>query len=97
MADDLDLSSTPWNGNEYTPFTELMEVEKLDDWTYQSIKKPFSPAASTAAFGGHPFAQAVYAASKTVAEGMVICVCMSVCIANASIWSFEVTILLPSR
>lgn len=75
MPEDADPDPT-WNGNTYQNFVDLMAVEKLDDWTYRSIAKPFSPSAATAAYGGHVFAQSVYAASKTVKEGMVCCVCM---------------------
>ena len=75
MSDDSESASTSWNGNEYIAFHELMQLEKLDDWKFSSITKPFSPSGSTAAYGGHVYAQAVYAASKTVTDGMVVCVC----------------------
>ncbi|KAF2102395.1 Thioesterase/thiol ester dehydrase-isomerase [Rhizodiscina lignyota] len=73
MADDPDPYASPWNGNQYRPFTELMALEKLDDWTFRSIAKPFSPSDATAAYGGHVYAQAVYAASKTVNADLVVC------------------------
>lgn len=78
MSDDDDIFESEWNGNRFLPFVDLMEVHKIDKWTYQSVAKPFAPGAGTVAFGGHVYAQAVYAASKTLKheEGRVICVCM---------------------
>lgn len=78
MSDDNDIFEPEWNGNRYLPFVDLMDLEKIDKWTYKSIAKPFAPGAGTGAYGGHVYAQAVYAAGKTLnpEEGRVVCVCM---------------------
>lgn len=75
MADDFE---TPWNGNEFLPFADMIAVEQVDKWTFKSIAKPFAPGGGTGAFGGHVYAQSVYAASKTLNpdDGRVVCVCM---------------------
>jgi hypothetical protein len=41
-----------------------------------SLSKPFSPGSGGRAFGGHVYAQAAYAASKTVGVGFNLHVCM---------------------
>ncbi|KAK2755091.1 hypothetical protein FQN54_006620 [Arachnomyces sp. PD_36] len=40
--------------------------------TFRSLAKPFSPGVGERAFGGHVYAQAAYAASKTVGEGFCL-------------------------
>lgn len=57
------------------PFTELMALERIDYNTYQSIARPWSPGNGNRAFGGHVYAQAAYAAAKTVGAGFAIHVC----------------------
>lgn len=42
-----------------------------------SLARPFSPGSGGRAFGGHVYAQAAYAASKTVGEGFRLHVCMA--------------------
>jgi len=60
-----------------TSFTELMELEAIgvkagkDCDTYASLVPAFNPGLGTA-FGGHVFAQAVWAASHSVDEGMIV-------------------------
>lgn len=40
--------------------------------TFRSVAPAWAPAAGTTAFGGHVYAQAAWAASKTVAKGMFV-------------------------
>jgi hypothetical protein len=57
------------------PFTELMALERIDDNTFLSIAKPWSPGNGNRAYGGRMYAQAAYAASQTVGKGFVVHVC----------------------
>jgi acyl-CoA thioesterase len=68
------------------PFADLMRLEKLNKLDghdrYQSTELPFTPGLGNRAFGGHVYAQAVWAASQTVNDegrgGFVVHVCMFV-------------------
>ncbi|KAI9872276.1 MAG: hypothetical protein M1830_001828 [Pleopsidium flavum] len=62
--------SSPTHGN--VPFTELMALDRIDDNTFRSIARPWSPGNGDRAFGGHVYAQAAYAASQTVGKGFVV-------------------------
>ena len=62
----------PRHGNGYFPFVDLIALEKVDETTYRSTSLPFSPSGSGRAYGGHVYAQAVWAAAKTVEAGFVI-------------------------
>ncbi|THV85511.1 Thioesterase/thiol ester dehydrase-isomerase [Aureobasidium pullulans] len=62
----------PRHGNGYLPFVDLIALEKVDETTYRSTALPFSPNGSGRAYGGHVYAQAVWAAAKTVEAGFVI-------------------------
>ncbi|KAI5251464.1 Thioesterase/thiol ester dehydrase-isomerase [Aureobasidium subglaciale] len=62
----------PRHGNGYVPFVDLIALEKVDETTYRSTALPFSPNGSGRAYGGHVYAQAVWAAAKTVEAGFVI-------------------------
>jgi len=67
-------------------FVELMALERLDDTEvtqygaaeperverFHSLAAPASPGEGTRSFGGHVYAQAAYAASKTVGKGFVV-------------------------
>lgn len=67
-------------------FTELMSLQRLEDALisypdstgpekierFRSLAIPFNPGQGTRSFGGHVYAQAAYAASKTVGRGLVI-------------------------
>jgi acyl-CoA thioesterase len=55
----------------------LMLLKKTDDDVFESLTPAWPPAPFKRAFGGHVYAQAVYAASKTVDQGMVVHVCLS--------------------
>lgn len=57
------------------PFTELMALDRVGENTFHSRAKPYGPGLGETAFGGHVYAQAVYAASQTVAKGFVVHVC----------------------
>jgi acyl-CoA thioesterase len=65
------------HGNSYMAFVDLMALEKLDETTYRSTALAFSPSGSGRAYGGHVYAQAVWAAAKTVESGLVIHVSVS--------------------
>ncbi len=54
------------------PFTELMAIDRIDVNTFCSIARPFAPGGGDRAFGGHVYAQAVYAAAQTVEEGFLV-------------------------
>ena len=61
-----------------------MALERLDDSgnasgvgsekteNFRSLATPYAPVAGARVFGGHVYAQAAYAASKTVERGFVI-------------------------
>jgi len=65
----------PHDGNEYLPFANMIALEKINEATYRSIALPFSPGGSGRAYGGHVYAQAVWAAAQTVSKGFVVHVC----------------------
>jgi len=55
------------------PFDKVIELEKIDDWTFRSIVKAYSPTGGeNGTYGGHVFAQAAWAAAQTVDEGFLI-------------------------
>ena len=67
------------------PWAQQMGLEKIDENTFRSTAgAPFGAHTTKngesrpRAFGGHVYAQAVYAASKTVPSGMLIHVCILV-------------------
>lgn len=49
-----------------------MALKQVEDDIYESVSPPWPPAPFKRAFGGHVYAQAVYAASKTVEQGLVV-------------------------
>lgn len=62
----------PHDGNQFLPLKELMALEKIDESTFRSIALPFSPGSFGRAYGGHVYAQAVWAAAQTVAKGFIV-------------------------
>ena len=62
----------PHDGNEYLPFVDMLALEKINESTYRSIAMPFSPGGMGRAYGGHVYAQAVWAAAQTVGNGFVV-------------------------
>ncbi|KAK0945317.1 hypothetical protein LTR48_000795 [Friedmanniomyces endolithicus] len=65
----------PQDGNVYLPFADLVRLEKVDDWTFQSTAMPFAPGGPVGqrrAYGGHVYMQAAWAACQTVAEGFLL-------------------------
>ncbi|GAB7354168.1 hypothetical protein MBLNU459_g4722t1 [Dothideomycetes sp. NU459] len=62
----------PHDGNEYLPFVDMLALEKINESTYRSIAMPFSPGESGRAYGGHVYAQAVWAAAQTVSPGFIV-------------------------
>ena len=49
-----------------------MALKQTDDNVFESLSPAWPPAPFKRAFGGHVYAQAVYAASKTVEKGLVV-------------------------
>lgn len=67
------------SGEQPISFRQLMALkrragESFD--TFESLTPAWPPAPFKRAFGGHVYAQAVYAASKTVDKGQVVHVCV---------------------
>jgi len=62
----------PDNGNEYLPFVDMIALEKINPVTYRSKALPFSPGGGGRSYGGHVYAQAVWAAAQTVQPGFVV-------------------------
>ncbi|PSN61805.1 acyl-CoA thioesteras-like protein [Corynespora cassiicola Philippines] len=55
------------------PFDRLMQLETIDDRTFRSVSKAYSPTGGeNGTYGGHVFAQAAWAAAQTVDEGFLI-------------------------
>jgi acyl-CoA thioesterase len=54
-----------------------MALETLDPDTYRSIAPAWAPGGGIRTFGGHVYAQAAYAAGRTVPNGMMLHVCTS--------------------
>lgn len=55
------------------PFDQVMQLEKIDDRTFRSVTKAYSPTGGeNGTYGGHVYAQAVWAAAQTVDEGFLI-------------------------
>lgn len=53
-----------------------MRLEKIDATTFRSTAKAYGPTGGeNGAYGGHVFAQSVWAAAQTVKEGFVVHVC----------------------
>ncbi|KAK5706450.1 hypothetical protein LTR97_001438 [Elasticomyces elasticus] len=65
----------PYEGNVYRPFEELVKLEKLDERTYRSVARPFSPGGPVGqnrAYGGHVYMQSAWAACQTVPDGFLL-------------------------
>jgi acyl-CoA thioesterase len=61
------------NEKRVLPFEKVIELECVDDRTFRSIVKAFSPTGGeNGTYGGHVFAQAAWAAAQTVDEGFLI-------------------------
>ena len=55
------------------PFDKVIELEKIDDRTFRSITKAYSPTdGENGTYGGHVYAQAAWAAAQTVNEGFLM-------------------------
>ncbi|KAF2451393.1 acyl-CoA thioesteras-like protein [Karstenula rhodostoma CBS 690.94] len=55
------------------PFDQVMQLEKIDDGTFRSVTKAYSPTGGeNGTYGGHVYAQAVWAAAQTVDDGFLI-------------------------
>lgn len=62
-------------GNTYTPFTDLIKLEKLDNQTYRSIALPFAPGGTVGmgrTYGAHVYMQAAWAACQTVPSNFLL-------------------------
>ena len=65
-------------GRSVLPFDKVIELEKIDAWTFHSIVKAYSPTGGeNGTYGVHVFAQAAWAAAQTIDEGLMIHVCFS--------------------
>jgi len=54
-------------------FDKIMELEKIDDRTFRSIVRAYSPTGGeNGTYGGHVYAQAAWAAAQTVEPGFLI-------------------------
>jgi acyl-CoA thioesterase len=62
----------PLKGKKPISFRRLMAVKPVGDDTFESLTAAWPPAPFQRAFGGHVYAQAMYAASKTVGKGLVV-------------------------
>jgi acyl-CoA thioesterase len=62
----------PLKGKKPISFKRLMAVKPVGDDTFESLTAAWPPAPLQRAFGGHVYAQAMYAASKTVGKGLVV-------------------------
>ncbi|KAK4946694.1 hypothetical protein LTR10_014196 [Elasticomyces elasticus] len=62
----------PLPGDKPISFNRLMALKQTGDDTFESLTAAWPPGPMKRAFGGHVYAQAMYAASKTVAEGFVV-------------------------
>jgi len=50
-----------------------MELEKIDDRTFRSVTKAYAPTGGeNGTYGGHVYAQAMWAAAQTVGEVYLI-------------------------
>ena len=59
--------------HEVLPFEKVIELEKIDDRTFRSITKAYSPTGGeNGTYGGHVYAQSAWAAAQTVDEGFLI-------------------------
>jgi len=57
---------------------ELMRIEKLGQNTFRSVSRGYAPTGGqNGLYGGHVYAQSVWAAAQTVKEGFVIHVRMN--------------------
>ena len=56
-------------------FKRLMALERVKEGVFRSIAPAWPPGDGTTTFGGHVYAQAAYAASKTVGKGLHLHVC----------------------
>lgn len=69
----------PDDGNQELPFVDLIKLERIDSKVFKSTALPFSPGgqlkghgALPRAYGGHPYAQAAWAACQTVEKGFLL-------------------------
>ena len=68
----------PKGGGSDTPISwrKLMALRQTGPDVFESLTPAWPPAPFKRAFGGHVYAQAVVAASRTVERGLVVHVCM---------------------
>lgn len=59
-------------GKKAISFRLLMALKQTGEYTFESLTPAWPPAPHKRAFGGHVYAQAMYAASKTVENGLVV-------------------------
>lgn len=71
-AKTMDSKFTPLQGKVPISFKRLMALKKTGDDVFESLTAAWPPAPFQRAFGGHVYAQAMYAASRTVEKGLVV-------------------------
>jgi acyl-CoA thioesterase len=55
------------------PFNQIMQLEKINDRTFRSVTRAYSPTGGeNGIFGGHVYAQAAWAAAQTVDQDFLI-------------------------
>ncbi|KIW33806.1 acyl-CoA thioesterase II [Cladophialophora immunda] len=59
-------------GKKPLSFRRLMALKRVEEDVFESVTPAWPPAPHRRAFGGHVYAQALYAASKTVGKGLVV-------------------------
>ena len=72
MADSFSQEPPGQDPTQPISFSRLMAFKPLGDDRFSSLTPAWSTGEGTAAFGGHVFAQSMWVASKTVADGMVV-------------------------
>lgn len=70
------LSDSNWRNRKHpTSFARMIAVRALGNDNFESVSSGYPPTATSRTYGGHVYAQAAYAASKTVPAGMFIHSC----------------------
>ncbi|RDW57719.1 hypothetical protein BP5796_12520 [Coleophoma crateriformis] len=67
------LLDADWSKRKHpNSFARMIAVRALGSNIFESVSSAYPPTATSRTYGGHVYAQAAYAASKTVAKGMFI-------------------------
>jgi hypothetical protein len=89
------------NKHHVLPFDKIMELEKIDDRTFRSIVRAYSPTGGeNGTYGGHVYAQAAWAAAQTVEAGFLIHVrkyCARSSLSNVDMFAEHHRLVYPRR